>query len=213
MNLNRKVILVGRGALAEQILKKIRRQTTGLEVVGTYITSKDIKSEPPKLRELDKLHKFELSELDDIPDHRMISAIGYSDLQRRLTNLSNIPFQKFTTIDLSLANSVDIPLGCFIDRGSIIDIDVEISRFCHIDISVSIGENTVIGSGCYIANNATICGSVKIGCCTMIGAGSLIYDGVVIGNNCKIGAGAIIQRDVLDNTTVFPQQKNRLLGT
>lgn len=213
MSLTRNIILVGRGALAEQIFKKIRHQTTGLEVIGTYVTSKDFKSEPPKLRELDKLRQFELSELDDDPDYRMISAIGYGDLERRLTSLSNIPFQKFTTIDLSLSNSADIPPGCFIDRGSIIDIDVEISHFCHIDISVSIGENTVIGPGCYIANNATICGSVKIGCCTIIGAGSLIYDGIAIGNNCKIGAGAIIQHDIVDNTTVFPQQKNRLIGT
>lgn len=212
MTSDHKVILVGRGALADQIFKKIRQFNTGIEVIGTYVTSQGLKSNASISPELDSLPNFDSCELDLPTDYRLVSAIGYSNLRRRLINLLDIPLKKFITVDLSQQSSIIAPLGCFIDRGTIIDPGVDLRSFCHIDISASIGEDTLIGEGCYIANNATICGSVKIGRCTMIGAGSLIYDGVSIGNNCMIGAGSIIQQDVPSNTTVFPQQKHRLLG-
>ena len=102
-----------------------------------------------------------------------------------------------------------------IGEGTIIMNQVNINR------NVSIGVNNIInskaliehdvtiGNHCHISTASIINGNVRIGNKCFVGSGAIIHNDIKIGNQCIIGAGTIIDKNISNNSIVYPYDRKK----
>jgi sugar O-acyltransferase (sialic acid O-acetyltransferase NeuD family) len=103
----------------------------------------------------------------------------------------------------SLAPSVSISHGNFIDDGSVLGADVCIGNHNIIHAGVTIAYDVKIHDFVQIGAGAVISSGVHIGDEAFIGSGAVIVSGIKIGKRARIGAGSIVVDHVADDVTVF----------
>ena len=113
----------------------------------------------------------------------------------------DIGFKFFSLVSskATIAKSVELGLGIFIQSNVNISSFSKIGNFCRVNTMANIMHDTVIGEDTIIAPNAVILGDARIGSNCYIGANSTILPHKNIGNNVIIGAGAVVTKDVPDN--------------
>jgi putative colanic acid biosynthesis acetyltransferase WcaB len=112
-----------------------------------------------------------------------------------------IPFLIFYRINVEWILGIEIPAGCKIGGGIIVD---------HGQALV-INRNVIIGKNCRLRNSTTIgikmgkdgnYNSPIIGDNVDIGANVIIIGEILVGNNVIIGAGSVVTKDIPNNSVV-----------
>jgi len=113
-----------------------------------------------------------------------------------------IPYLIFYRIFVEWLLCIELPFGCQVGPGLIID---------HGQALV-VNKNVVIGKNCRLRNSTTIgckvmpdgkqLPSPRIGDNVDVGANVVIIGDITIGNNVTIGAGSVVVKDVPDNCVV-----------
>lgn len=103
----------------------------------------------------------------------------------------------------SLAASVAIGYGNFLDAGSQAGAGSVIGSHCLIHANVVLGSETKIGDFVQIGASSTINPGVVIEDEVFIGSGVIVVSGVTIGRGARIGAGSVVIAPVKAGETVF----------
>lgn len=195
-----KLILIGGGALAQQIKHYIDLYDTKVGIVGFVDDTCEIgaiKFGMPCLGGLE--HVYELFS-DDVFDLAIL-AIGYKHLQfkKLLYDKMSVAFPFYTFIHPSayVDVSASIGKGCVIGPRVIIDQRATIEDNVFLYNGVNISHDSIIGSTCFIAPSVSIAGFVRINSCCFIGINTTVSNSLDIVSNVVVGASSLI----LDNIT------------
>lgn len=146
----------------------------------------------------------------DVKDIVLVNGIGSlpnNSLRFKLYELFKGKGYSFLTV---VADSAYVSSYATLDEG------VQVMPGAIIQTGAVIGNNSIINSGavvdhdCKIGNNnhiatrACLSGHVNTGAQVHVGTGASVIQSINIGNNCVIGAGASINRNILNNTIVYP---------
>ncbi|WP_019671563.1 LbetaH domain-containing protein [Eudoraea adriatica] len=143
-----------------------------------------------------------------------------------LLAISNVKFRN-KMIDILVKKNARI--GSFIHSTVIISKSQKfgfgniVMPFCEIEPNSQVGDNniltpfsfishdSIVGSGNFLSK-AGIAGHTEVGNNNYFGLGSVVIPNVKIGNNNVIIAGTVVNESVNDDTTVFYQYKEQVLG-
>ena len=116
--------------------------------------------------------------------------------------LLGVPYLIFYRILVEWLLCVELPYGCKIGAGLIID---------H-GYALVVNRHAVIGENCLLRNSTTIgckldsegkqLPSPRIGDNVDVGANAVIIGDIKIGNNVRIGAGSVVVKDIPDDCVV-----------
>ena len=206
-----KYLILGAGKLATQIIRKIEILNTCLyqNILGFFDDTKSVNAKIYK--DLRVLGRF--SDIYEM-DHRkvkLVPAIGYNELQKRLNVLNNFLSHKFNFENLIFSDHIytsNIGKGNFFSPNSVIDVGCKIGNFNFFDISTTLGEDSEIGDGNYFSNSSVICGHCKISHSSFFGSNATLIDKVRIGSNCKINSSSLIHNDLKSNLHYLEARKH-----
>src|SRR5215203_4185079 len=99
-------------------------------------------------------------------------------------------------------NQININQGTIIAAGSILTTNISIRKGCLINLNCTIGHDCSIGDFSVLSPGVHVSGNCKIGDNCFLGTGAVILPGVTIGKHSIVGAGAVVNKNVLDSTTV-----------
>lgn len=103
----------------------------------------------------------------------------------------------------SLAKSVEIGHGNFINQGAVVGAGAKIKNHCIIHSNATVDFQASLGDFVQVGAGAVIGSGVEVGNEAFIGSGSIIVPGVRIGKKARIGAGSVVIAPVEDGQTVF----------
>jgi sugar O-acyltransferase (sialic acid O-acetyltransferase NeuD family) len=103
----------------------------------------------------------------------------------------------------TLATSMAIGHGNFIDAGAQTGAGSEIGNHCVIHSNVVLGAEAKVGDFVQIGASSTINPGVVIEDEAFIGSGVIIVSGVTIGKGARVGAGSVVIAPVKAGETVF----------
>jgi len=92
----------------------------------------------------------------------------------------------------SVALGVDLPDGCQVFAGVVVQPGVTIGRFTILNSCVSVDHDCAIGSFCHLSPRATLSGDVVVGDMCHLGTGCAVIQSVRLGNGCFVAAGATV---------------------
>lgn len=96
----------------------------------------------------------------------------------------------------TLATSVEIHHGAYVNAGVVIAAKVRIGCFANVNRAVSIGHHTSIGDFAHIGPGVTLAGEIVVGAGAFIGSGAVVLPRLQIGIGAIIGAGAVVTKSV-----------------
>ncbi len=105
--------------------------------------------------------------------------------------------------EASLASSVSMGHGNFVDGGAQAGAGAEIGNHCLIHANVVIGSETKIGDFVQIGASSTINPGTVIEDEAFIGSGVILVSGVTVGKGARVGAGSVVIAPVKAGETVF----------
>lgn len=99
------------------------------------------------------------------------------------------------------ADSVSIAAGCVICAGTVLTVDIALAEGVQINLNCTVGHDCEIGAYATLSPGVNVSGNVIIGERVFIGTGASIINGtsdepLCIGNDSVIAAGACVTRDV-----------------
>lgn len=191
----RKIIVVGAGATAKEVVRLIERQNrvgAGWQIMGLLC---------------DDLHALDNSTYryniigtikDYVPaaDEQFALAIAMpKDKARLVPGLLERGFKFVTLIDpdVEIPETTTIGDGTII-MGNLIEEDCQIGSFVNIQFSM-IGLNSTIGDYSTTTGYTNVA-SAHIGKSVFIGSHAVILNNITVGDNTTIGAGCVIFRSI-----------------
>jgi sugar O-acyltransferase (sialic acid O-acetyltransferase NeuD family) len=103
----------------------------------------------------------------------------------------------------TLASSVVIGHGNFVDSGALVGAGAVIGSHCLIHSNVVVGGESRIGDFVQVGASSTINTGVNIEDEAFIGSGVIVVSGVTIGKGARVGAGSVVIAPVKAGETVF----------
>jgi sugar O-acyltransferase (sialic acid O-acetyltransferase NeuD family) len=215
--MKKNIVIVGTGAVAAEITHCIEdsdaKGLADIKIKGYLDFDENIE----KYWKAYKLEKPVLGNIDSYkidPDDYFIIAIA------------NIPFRKDVIEKIKLKGG---KLTNYIHHTAIVNKTAQIGEgniinpFCLIGPNVVIGNynlltaQSVISHDSIVGNNnilstALLCGHVKVGNNNFFGIRSTVIPNINVGNNNVIQAGMMVDKNILDDSTVFYRFKEKLIA-
>ena len=146
-----------------------------------------------------------LDSMASIPN--IVLAVGSPLVKKRLEEQLlkySVQFPRLIhpSVILQDVASIDIGAGSVITAGCILTTDICIGKHVLVNLNSTIGHDCTIEDYTSIMCGVNIAGEVNIGRSVFIGSGANILNRASLGESCTVGMGAVVQKDVLQNTTV-----------
>jgi sugar O-acyltransferase (sialic acid O-acetyltransferase NeuD family) len=194
-----KIVLIGGGVLAEQIIHAVKHYDKNSTVIGFIddtITKGELRHNVPcmgSLKEISEVYKA-------VHFDKLFISIGYKYLKERKTifELHKYDYSFYTFIhpDAYLDVSAKVGDGSFISAGVHLEKDVAIGENVFIYNNAIVCHDSIINSHTFISPAVSIAGYSVIGECCMLGIGTVVIDHITIGDFIRTGGGTIIVKDL-----------------
>jgi acetyltransferase-like isoleucine patch superfamily enzyme len=211
------LIIIGSGAVASEITSYLEDtkwgQDSEIEIKGYLEYEHNIKDYWGK-------YNFSKPVLGDIDAYEITEddcfVIGVAQPSIRATFIEILLKKRAKFINLIhpsviLARTAQLGIGNVIYPYSQIGPNAQIGNFNLLTCNTTISHDTIIGNNNFIAGDG-VCGHVVVGNNNVFGVRSVITPGVTIGNNNKIQAGMIVDKNVIDDSTVFHRFKEKVIA-
>ncbi len=193
-----KVILAGNAVTAEILLAYLR-QDGRYEVVG--FTVDDDYSGKGEMAGYRTVGLSEAVNAFSPNSHRVIMAMGYSDLNRtreamfsRLTAMGYIA-ETYIHPDARVYADKALGEGSVVLPGAVIEPHAEVGANTMVWCNVTLAHHSNLGDHCWAASGTVVSGQAKVLHNTFLGVSSTVVNAVTVGQFNVIGAGALISRD------------------
>lgn len=203
--MNKPILVIGGGghaAVLVDILKSQKRSIIGL-----------IAPEEPQhfiLKDIPYDSKDEHVFLHDPKDVILVNGIGSlpnNYLRFKLYEFFKEKGYSFLTViseSAHVSNYVSLGEGVQVMPGAIIQTGASIGTNSIINSGAVVDHDCKVGAHNHIATRACLSGQVRTGTKVHIGTGASVIHSISIGDNSVIGAGASINKDIVENTIVYP---------
>jgi sugar O-acyltransferase (sialic acid O-acetyltransferase NeuD family) len=199
-----KILLIGCGVLAEQIIHAIKHYDTNVKVVGFVddtVSIGTIRYEITCLGAIKEIKEiFAAGGFD-----KLLISIGYNYLKERrgiFNSLkNNYSFYTFIHPTAYIDVSVKVGAGSFISAGVHLEKDVTIGDNTFVYNNVVVCHDSCVGAHSFISPMVCIAGYTVIGQCCMLGIGSVIIDHLNIADFVRSGAGTVVINSLLISGT------------
>jgi sugar O-acyltransferase (sialic acid O-acetyltransferase NeuD family) len=166
------------------------------------------------------LHGTEIAEvpiLGNTEDHGYLKLIGQKceafiasdeakvrkELVKYLNDTRKVMPTNAVHKQATIASSVTIGHGNFINAGVIIGSNVEIGQHCIIHTGAIIESGAKLEDFVQIGAGTIVNANVTVEKGAFIGSGATVIAGVNVGKDARVGAGSVVIRDVKKSETVF----------
>ena len=202
----KKVLIIGAGALGQQITHYIATDSNDLQVVG-YVDDwaekgtvvEGIEVLGGSGTDIEELYKAGIFDA-------LIIGIGYKYFGTRKAlydrYVGHIPFATFIHSTCYIDPTATLGAGCVILPRCVVDIGSVVEPDVLIYSGSVIGHNTKVGAHSIVSLSVTLCGFSEIDERCFVGAGATIIDNKHIAADCLIGAGAVVTHDVPEGVMV-----------
>jgi acetyltransferase-like isoleucine patch superfamily enzyme len=214
----RELVIIGSGGAAAEVVSNIQsiNSTTsaGFQIIG-FLDDDEMIFESNSSK-----YQFESPLLGSTQDHPYLKKYSY------VVAFSNISYKKILTSRL---------LGIGINFPNIIHPSAEISKSAKLGFGNIIGSHCIIGPASCVGNfnlltsysfvshdcsvgslnffsTAGLAGGASVGDENFFGIRSTLLPSVIVGSRCVIQAGMVIDKDILDDVTVFHRYKEKIFA-
>jgi len=212
----KKVIIIGSGAVAAEVcsyLKDINKVLSEKVQILGFIDDNQEKFKINVLR-----YKFDQPYLGTSDSFQFKTdcqyIFGFANIQSRLKILSKVSHKKISFM------TIIHPTAIIADSATIGDGNI-VYPYCIIGPNVTIGDNNIftsysfISHDCQVGNNnffstSGLSGNVSVGDNNFFGIRNTVIPDVKIGSYNLIQAGMTIDKDILDNETIFYRFKEKV---
>lgn len=144
---------------------------------------------------------------------RFLVAVGSPDLKEKMVKKAlNRGWLPETYIDKSsiLGLNVKIGSGCLVSPFSTISTNVVVGDYVTLNCRSSIGHESTVGDYSTLLGSNQVNGNVKVGDRVTLGAGCIIHPGKSIGSRATVGIGSVVLTNVKQQTVVFGSPAKRI---
>jgi sugar O-acyltransferase (sialic acid O-acetyltransferase NeuD family) len=214
----REIVIIGSGGAAAEVFSCIQGinsiSSAGLQVIGFLDDNKLL------FKNNSEKYQFELPLLGSTKDYEYTKKYSY------VVAFSNIAYKKILTTKL---------LGIGVSFPNIIHPSAEVSSSAKLGFGNIIGSNCIIGPATFLGNfnlltsysfvshdcsvgsfnffsTAGLSGGATVADENFFGIRSTLLPSVTVGSRCMIQAGMVIDKDVLDDSTVFYRYKEKIIA-
>lgn len=199
-----KILLIGCGVLAEQIIHAIKHYDTNVKVVGFVDDSVSIDTIRYGITCLGAIKEIKEIFASGGFDKLLIS-IGYNFLKERkgiFNSLKNdYSFYTFIHPTAYIDLSAKVGAGSFISAGVHLEKGVTIGNNVFVYNNAIISHDSTLGAHSFISPMVSIAGYTIIGECCMIGIGSVIIDHLCLTDFVRTGGGTVVINSLLISGT------------
>lgn len=200
-----KLVIVGAGGLAKQILDVIERFDNQNEIY--FFDNITVYEQNPQLFNFQIIQDIETLKTEEYNnDELLILGIGKPSARKFLYQFFTDQDLKFRTVisTTSLIGKHDVHIGdgCVVMERVSIESSVTIGKGVLLNTGVKVFHDTTVGDFCELAPSCKILGKCKIGTGVFIGANATILPGVEIGDDAVIGAGAVVTKNVMGGVLI-----------
>jgi sugar O-acyltransferase (sialic acid O-acetyltransferase NeuD family) len=199
-----KIVLIGGGVLAEQIIHAIKHYDTNVMVVGFIddtVSRDTIRYGIPCLGAIKEIKEIFAAGVFD----KLLISIGYNYLKERKEIFSSLKndfsFYTFIHPTAYMDVSAKVGAGSFISAGVHLEKDVTIGDNVFVYNNAVISHDSTLGAHSFISPMVSIAGYTLIGECCMLGIGSVIIDHLSITDFVRTGAGTVVINSLLISGT------------
>lgn len=194
----KKIVLAGNAVTAEILYSYLQRDNR-YEVMG--LTVDDDFLEQGSLNGCRTVGLSEVKEKFSPDTHRVIMAVGYSDLNRTRENM----FKRLKTLGYGIEAYVHPDARVYTDQligegsvvlpGAVIEPHAWLGTNCMVWSNVTLAHHSFVDNNCWVAAGAVISGQAKVLRNTFLGVGCTVVNAITVEEFNIIGAGALISRD------------------
>ncbi|MBI5484415.1 MAG: hypothetical protein HY888_08140 [Deltaproteobacteria bacterium] len=202
-NLSRKIILIGSGALARDLVGICGRDF----FVGTFID--------PGFPEtpVEGLPVFtNWNEARRVASHYALGVLDSSHRQKARQDALKaglLPMDPFIHHTAQVAAGTKVAPGCLVGCFSVIGPAAELLEDVLVMHSVVVAHDTIIGDGSVLLPGAWIGGYTRVGSGCLIGANSSLVPRITIGSNSFVAAGAACFKDAPPDSVLIGNPARR----
>lgn len=193
--------MIGNGGHAASLIDILERSRV-YDIAG-YIVN-DVKNESKSVRYPILGSDGDLEAIFNSGIRNAAIGIGYmgkSKIREKLWGiLKKIGYELPVICDPTaiVSGSAQIEEGCFIGKGTIINVNALIGKMCIINSGAIVEHGCMIGPFSHVSVGTVLCGDVKVGTGSFIGANATVIQGLNIGNDCIVGAGCTLRKNLGD---------------
>ncbi len=194
----KKILLAG-NAITAEILCSYLCQDVRYEIAGFTVDDELVAQ-----GSLNDYRTVGLSEVLDVfaPDtHRVIMAIGYSDLNRTretmFGRLKALGYVVETYIHPDARVYTDNPMGegSVVLPGAVIEPHARVGANTMVWSNVTLAHHSSVDDHCWVAAGSVVSGQAKVLRNTFLGVNCTVVNAITVGEFNVVGAGALISRD------------------
>ncbi|MEG2341374.1 MAG: hypothetical protein RSB69_11570 [Odoribacter sp.] len=212
-----KIIIVGTGAVAAEITSMIEDSPYGeianIEIKGYLEYSYNVEKYYKK-------YKFINSVLGDVDNYLPIEedyfVIGVADIsfRKKLIDILESKNAKFINIihhTAIIARTAHLGKGNLINPNCMVGPNAVLGNFNLLTSGSMISHDCIVGNN-NVFSTGLLCGHVIIGNDNNFGVRGTVIPHISIGDRNIVQAGMIVDKDVLNDTTVFHRFKEKVLA-
>jgi sugar O-acyltransferase (sialic acid O-acetyltransferase NeuD family) len=212
MSMTSRIILVGGGAFAREVLCWIdqARITQALPSKVGYLDREAGSIDPEKYS---AEYFGDIEDFQPLPQDRLVMAIGDPKGKERTAAILRSKGGQFMTLihpSAVLAPTAKIGQGCVICPHALVSADAQMEELVTVNTLSSVGHDVIVGSYTTLSSHVDLMGGAIISEMVFFGSGSRVLPKVKVGLGAKIGVGAIVGRTVKAETTMYTALARRL---
>lgn len=212
MSMTSRIILVGGGAFAREVLCWID-QTRISQPLPDKVGYLDRDSESIDSGKYRAEYFGSIEDFQPLPQDRLVMGIGDPAGKERTAAILRGKGGQFMTIihpSAVLAATAKIGEGCVICPHALVSADAQMEELVTVNTLSSVGHDVVVGRYSTMSSHVDLMGGAFISEMVFFGSGSRVLPKVKVGSGAKIGAGAVIGRTVKPEATMYTPLARRL---
>jgi sugar O-acyltransferase (sialic acid O-acetyltransferase NeuD family) len=133
--------------------------------------------------------------------HRVIMALGYSDLNRtrevmfRRLKAMGYGFETYTHPEARVYTDNPLGEGSVVLPGAVIEPHAQVGANTMVWSNVTLAHHSSVGDHCWVAAGTVVSGQAKVLRNTFLGVSCTVVNAVTVGEFNVVGAAALISRD------------------
>lgn len=212
----KQIVIFGTGAVAAELTSYLEDGdwgvNEGIEIKG-YIASSDDAQISWKKYNFNKPFLGDINNYHVDKNDYFILAVAGGELKKKCVEIIESKGGKFITLihpTAMVARTATIGKGNIISPYSMIGPNVKLGNFNLLTSQSIVSHDSIVGSYNFFAT-ALLCGNTIVGDYNYFGIKATTIPDINIGNNNVIQAGMIVDKNVLNDSTVFYRYKEKLI--
>lgn len=211
----KKIIIIGAGANAIEIVEYIEYINSIKETYDIIGLLDDSFESYKENISLDYNYPYLGNTKEPVVGEDFHYVLGIANISIRRTIIENFlnkgaMFSNIIHPMASISPSAKMGIGNLIYATAIIGPKVLIGNFNLLNAGICLGHHTIIGDNNVLCPRTTLSGYTKIGDDNLFGSNVSSLPGLVIGSSNVISAGIILDKNVLDSSTIYYRFKEKI---